>query len=87
MPTAAPRLCSSARGVSERARNRQMVGVEDATVNPRNIPIPDRLRPLNEEKVVEIMESMRRVGQISPLLGSLDRRIRECGPGLRASST
>jgi len=54
--------------VSERARNRQMVGVEDETVDPTSITIPDRLRPLDEGKVAEIMESMRKVGQINPVL-------------------
>ena len=54
--------------VSECARNRQMVDVSDETVPPTSISIPDRLRPLSEEKVVEIMESMRKVGQICPIL-------------------
>jgi ParB family transcriptional regulator, chromosome partitioning protein len=58
----------SAHRENERACNGAMLNVENETVEPTGINIPDRLRPLNEERVVEIMESMRKVGQISPIL-------------------
>jgi ParB-like chromosome segregation protein Spo0J len=38
-----------------------------ASIEPTGINVPDRLRPLNEERVVEIMESMRTVGQINSI--------------------
>jgi len=64
----ARRLEFEARQEGERNRNRQMVGVKNETVDPTSITIPARLRSLNEEKVVEMMESMRKVGQINPIL-------------------
>jgi ParB/RepB/Spo0J family partition protein len=53
---------------SQKARDGQMLAVTEMILPIENINIPDRLRLLNEDAVAKIMESMRKVGQISPIM-------------------